>query len=100
MWCAAVRAFDLQLHLPGLAQAFSIRRDSCWNRPTCSWASEQKRGRVLLSRQGHTVPILRRWEQHDRERALPQLDGLLVGALGGLADRLPMVNALVGGAAT
>jgi hypothetical protein len=40
------------------------------------------------------------WEPRDKARALPQLDGLPVGELGGLADRLPIVNALVGGAAT
>ena len=40
------------------------------------------------------------WEPHDKALALPQLDGPPVGELGGLADRLPMVNALVGGAAT
>jgi hypothetical protein len=40
------------------------------------------------------------WEPRDKARALPQLDGLPVGEPGGLADRLPIVNALVGGAAT
>jgi hypothetical protein len=40
------------------------------------------------------------WEPRDKARALPQLDGLPVGELGGLADRLPIVKALVGGAAT
>jgi hypothetical protein len=40
------------------------------------------------------------WEPRDKARALSQLDGLPVGELGGLADRLPIVKALVGGAAT